>query len=125
MSAFSATLNVVTGDTLPALTFTVRDSNTAAAGKTLDENDQSTWSPINLTGATVVLRVRMIGATGAPTELTGTVIDGAAGKVMIEFASDTFSVAGQYEAELEITFADGGVQTVVDLIKFKVRASFD
>ena len=34
--AYSSTLNLVTGDTLPELTFTLKDSNTAAAGKTLD-----------------------------------------------------------------------------------------
>ena len=48
--AYSQTLNLVTGDTLPELTFTLKDSQSAASGKTLDENDASTWAPIDITG---------------------------------------------------------------------------
>jgi hypothetical protein len=33
--------------------------------------------------------------------------------------------AGTFEAEIEITFASGGIQTVNDLIKLKVRSDFD
>jgi hypothetical protein len=32
--------------------------------------------------------------------------------------------AGDYEGEIEITFADNQVQTVYDLLKFKVREDF-
>jgi hypothetical protein len=32
--------------------------------------------------------------------------------------------AGDYEGEIEITFADGQVQTVYDLLKFKIREDF-
>lgn len=123
--SYSQTLNVVTGDTLPAMTFTLRDSNTAASGYTLDPNDSATWAAINITGATVVLRVREIGSTSTPTTLSGVVVDGSAGTVMVNFTSTTFPSAGQYEGELEITFSSGGIQTVVDLVKFKVRESFD
>ena len=123
--SYSQTLNVVTGDTLPAMTFTLRDSNAAASGFTLDPNDSATWAAINITGATVVLRVREIGSTGTPTTLSGVVVDGSAGTVLISFENDTFPTAGQYEGELEVTFSGGGIQTVVDLVKFKVRESFD
>lgn len=123
--AYSQTLNLVVGDTLPVLTFTVRDSNTAASGQTLDPNEQSTWAPINLTGATVALFVREVGnTTDAPVELAGTLITPADGTVAVAFDADTFPEAGVYEGELEITFSGGGVQTVGDLIKFKVRAEF-
>lgn len=123
--AYSQTLKVVAGDTLPALTFTLRDSNQAASGATLDENDSDTWAPINITSADVVLRIREIGDTTLVDTLTGTVTDGAAGEVMVDFSSTTFETAGEFEGELEVTFSGGGIQTVVDLIKFKVRASFD
>jgi hypothetical protein len=123
--AYSQTLNVVTGDTLPVLTFTLRDSNQAASGATLDANDSDTWAPIDITGATVTLRIREIGGTTLVDELVGAVTDGAAGEVAVDFADTTFADAGQYEGELEVIFEGGGVQTVVDLIKFKVRASFD
>jgi hypothetical protein len=32
--------------------------------------------------------------------------------------------AGEYEGEVEITFADGQIQTVYDVLKFKVREDF-
>ena len=40
---YSTTIKLVTGDNLPQLTFTLKDSNTAAAGQTLDPNDATTW----------------------------------------------------------------------------------
>ena len=46
--AYSDTLNLVTGDTLPELTFTLRDSNAAASGQTLDPNNSATWAPIDV-----------------------------------------------------------------------------
>lgn len=123
--SYSQTIEVVTGDTLPALTFTLRDSNTAASGYVLDENDENTWAAINITGASVLFRIREIGSTTIAGELTGTITSGSTGECMVNFSVDTFPTAGQYEGELEITFSGGGVQTVVDLIKFKVRESFD
>ena len=57
--AYSDTLKLVAGDTLPELTFTLRDSNTAASGQTLDPNNSATWAPIDVTGATVRLRLRL------------------------------------------------------------------
>jgi hypothetical protein len=32
--------------------------------------------------------------------------------------------AGDYEGEIQITFSDGQIQTVYDLLKFKVRSDF-
>ena len=51
--AYSSTVKLVVGDTLPELNFTLKDSNTAATGKTLDEEDNTTWAPVNLTGGSV------------------------------------------------------------------------
>ena len=123
--AYSDTLNLVTGDTLPELTFTLKDSNTAAAGFILDESDSSTWQAINVTGATVKLRLRELGSTTLKATLNCVVTDGTAGKVATDFPAGTLDTAGTFEGELELTFSSGGVQTVNDLIKFKVRSDFD
>ena len=123
--AYSDTLNLVTGDTLPELTFTLKDSNTAASGLTLDQNNSATWEPINVTGATVKLRLRELGSTSVKSTLTCSVTNGSAGKVATDFPTGTLDTAGTFEGELELTFADGGIQTVYDLIKFKVRSDFD
>jgi hypothetical protein len=123
--AYSQTLKLVTGDTLPELTFTLKDSQTAASGKTLDENDSTTWAPINVSGASVKLRLRELGSTTVKSTLTCTVTDGSNGKVATDFPAGTLDTAGTFEGELEVTFASGGIQTVHDLIKFKVRSDFD
>ncbi len=123
--AYSDTLNLVTGDTLPELTFTLRDSNTAASGQTLDPNNNTTWAPINVTGASVKLRLRELGSTSVKSTLTCSVSDGSAGKVITDFPAGTLDTAGTFEGEIEITFSSGGVQTVYDLIKLKVRSDFD
>ena len=122
--AYSQTLNLVTGDTLPALTLTLRDSNTAASGATLDPNNSNTWAPINITSASVSVFVRLVGSTTIADTLTGSVIDGANGRVLVTFDAGTFTTAGTYEGEIQITFSGGGVQTVDELLKFKVRADF-
>ena len=123
--AYSDTLKLVTGDTLPELTFTLKDSNTAVSGLTLDEDNSATWAPINVTGATVKLRLRELGSTSVKATLTCAVTDGSAGKVATDFPAGTLDTAGTFEGELELTFPNGGIQTVNDLIKFKVRSDFD
>ena len=85
--AYLQTLKLVTGDTLPELTFTLRDSQTAASGKTLDSNDSTTWAPIDVTGASVKLRLRELGSTTVKSTLTCTVSDGINGKVILRGSS--------------------------------------
>ncbi len=123
--AYSDTIKLVTGDTLPELTFTLKDSNTAASGQSLDVNNSDTWAPINVTGATVKLRLRELGSTTVKTTLTCTITNGSEGKVATDFPAGTLDTAGTFEGELELTFSGGGKQTVQDLIKFKVRSDFD
>jgi hypothetical protein len=123
--AYLQTLKLVTGDTLPELTFTLRDSQTAASGKTLDSNDSTTWAPIDVTGSSVKLRLRELGSTTVKSTLNCTVTSGTEGKVATNFPTGTLDTAGTFEGELEITFSSGGIQTVYDLIKLKVRSDFD
>jgi hypothetical protein len=123
--AYSDTINLVTGDTLPELTFTLRDSNAAASGQTLDPNNNATWAPIDISGATVRFRLRELGSTTVKSTLTCTITSGAAGTVVTDFPTGPLDTAGTFEGEIEITFSTGGIQTVYDLIKLKVRSDFD
>lgn len=123
--AYLQTVKMVTGDTLPEVTVNLKDSNTAAAGKVLDENDNTTWAPIVLTGATVRMRIRAVGSTTILKTLTMTITDADNGQAATVFPSDTFVEPGVYEGEIEITFSGGGIQTLFDLIKFNVRGDFD
>jgi hypothetical protein len=123
--AYSSTIKLVVGDTLPELNFTLKDSNTAAAGKTLDADDSSTWAAVNLTGATVRFRIREVGSTSVLSTITGTVTSAANGQVTVAFPSGTWTTSGTFEGEIEHTTSGGGIQTVQDLIKFQVRDDFD
>ena len=123
--AYSETIKLVKGDTLPELTITLKDSNTAASGQTLDPEDSDTFAPINITGGTVRVRVREIGETTILKTITASITDASGGKVAMLFLSDSFPAAGVYEAEVEFTKSDGNIQTVNDLIKLSVRDDFD
>ncbi len=122
--AYSETLYLVQGDTLPQLKITVRDRNQAAVGKVLDPDDQSTWALVNLTGSTVRLRVREIGADTVKSTLIGNNVAPEAGEVVFLFDSTTLDTAGTFEGEIEYTAQNGSIQTVYELIKLQVREQF-
>ena len=123
--AYSETLEVVKGDTRPIVITTIRDRNAAANGRNLDDNDETSWAPIVISGATIHMFIREIGETEIVDTLLGTVTDGPNGVVAFEFNPTTWSDPGQFEAEIQITFSDGGIQTLQDFIRFKVRDSVD
>jgi len=123
--AYSDTIKFVVGDTLPSLEFTLKDSNTAASGKTLDTENSDTWAAIDLSGGSVKLRIREVGKTTVLSTITATISAPSAGTCILVFPSGTWSTAGTFEGELEFTKSDGNIQTVQDLIKFKVRDDFD
>jgi|TARA_B110000879_G_scaffold143588_1_gene186628 hypothetical protein len=123
--AYSDTIKLVVGDTLPELTFNLKDSNTAASGLTLDPETSSTWAPVNLTNGTVKLRIREVGSTTVKSTITATISAPTAGTCTLIFPSSTWTAAGTYEGEIEFTKSDGNIQTVQDFVKFKVRDDFD
>tara|TARA_B100000212_G_scaffold256369_1_gene196695 strand:- start:166 stop:540 length:375 start_codon:yes stop_codon:yes gene_type:complete len=123
--AYSDTIKFVVGDTLPSLETTLKDSNTAASGKTLDTEDSDTWAAIDLSGGSVKLRIREVGQTTLIKTITGTIASAANGRVNFAIPSGTWTTAGTFEGEIEYTTSGGGIHTVQDLIKFKVRDDFD
>ena len=123
--AYSSTIKLVVGDTLPELNFTLKDSNTAAAGKTLDPDDSTTWAAVNLSGSTVRFRIREVGSTSVLSTITATITGASTGQVAVAFPSGTWTTSGTFEGEIEHTTSGGGIQTVQDLIKFQVRDDFD
>ncbi len=127
--AYSDNMSLVVGDTLPELNLALKDKSTAASGLVLDEENSATWSPIDITGATVTLRIRALGSSALTASLDCTVTSGIGGLCVTDFSNaegnSIFTVAGNYEGEVEILFASGGRQTVFDLVKFKIREDFD
>ena len=51
--------------------------------------------------------------------------NGRGGVCTCLFPSGTWTAAGTFEGELEFTKSDNNIQTVQDLVKFKVRDDFD
>ena len=121
--SYSATIPLVEGDTLPVLYLNLKDSNSAAVGQILDESDPNTWQAIDLTGATVRLKIREVGSTTIKTTITGSVTDAVNGRVAFQWNSQALDAAGVYEAEMEMQNGSG-IQTVYDLIKLRVRSDF-
>jgi len=124
--AYYDTINLVSGDDKPELNFTLRDSNTAAAGKVLDEDDATTWAPIDLTDQMVRVKFRSLGSdTILDTITCGKSAPYTDGKCFMQWNPTTLDVdAGTYEGEIEAEDSTGRKQTIFDKLKFKVRADF-
>ena len=124
--AYYDTINLVAGDDKPELNFTLRDSNTAVDGMTLDPDDTSTWKPIDVTDQTIRVHFRALGGT----EILDTMVCGkhapyTDGKIFMQWNPTTLDVdAGTYEAEIEMEDSGGNKQTIFDKLKFKVRDDF-
>jgi hypothetical protein len=105
--AYLQTLYLVVNDTLPNIVFTLED--------------RVSNSVIDLTGAVVRLRIREVGTTTEKAVLVCVPIDLPNGQVSTNFPVGVLDTAGTFEAELEITFNGGGIQTMYDKIKLIVR----
>jgi hypothetical protein len=124
--AYYDTINLVAGDDKPELNFTLRDSNTAATGATLDEDDPTTWKPIDITAETIKVHFRLLGSSGILDTMTcGKTAPYANGLCFMQWNATTLDVAaGTYEGEIELEDSTGKKQTIFDKLKFKVRDDF-
>ncbi len=125
--AYSDTIKYVVGDTRPVISIAVKDSNTAAAGKTLDPQDSTTWATISLASNDYVkMYIRKVGSTTLEATLTANVTSTSNGTADFTPTTATFASAGTYEGEIEISYSSGTIiQTVHDLVKFNVRDDFN
>ena len=125
--AYYNTIKLVSGDDLPELDITLRDSNLAEVGKTLDITDPSTWNPIDLTSVSAVrLKFREVGSTTLKATISCTkVAPYTEGRVIMNWGlTDLDSISGDYEGEIELEYSNGKYMSVPDLLKFDVRAGF-
>lgn len=87
--------------------------------------DENTGAVVVITGATPIMKFRMVGSTTLQATLTGVVTDGPNGVCVFEMTSTALSGdPGNYEGEIQVTFSNGDIQTVYDLLKFQVREDF-
>ena len=121
-------IQLVQGDTAPALTFSITDDTTGL--------------PVDLSAAGTVVRFkfRQLGATALKETLTATKLTGrlladgtidtsgsyaaagGGGRVQVAWTGTSLDTAGDFEAELEVTFASGAIQTVLSRLQLYVRA---
>ncbi len=106
-----ASILLVKDDTSPQIQVTVTREDTGLA--------------VNLSAATTRLKFRAAETTTVLATLTGAEGDLANGLVVFTFGSgDLDQAAGEYEGEVEVTFADSSVETVYEVINFTLRADF-
>ena len=106
-----ASILLVKDDTSPQIQVTVTREDTGLA--------------VNLSAATTRLKFRAAETTTVLATLTGAAGDLANGIVVFTFGSgDLTQSAGEYEGEVEVTFADSSVETVYEVINFTLRADF-
>jgi hypothetical protein len=109
----SEKIRLVRNDTRPAIVCTITDDKTGAS--------------IDITNAVVLLKFRAAGAETLTATVVGAVTDGPQGQVVFYPASAPEMLQGEpgdYQGEIEITFPDGQIQTVYDLLRFGVRQDF-
>ena len=124
---YYSTIELVAGDTMPELDIILKDSNTALSGQTLDATNHATWAIISLAAvSTVKMKFRKADTTTILETITCSIVSPASnGNVIMTWLADTLASAeGIYEGEIEITYNNGKISTVRDLLKFDVRAGF-
>ena len=123
---------LVQGDTGPQLKLTI--------------NDQRTGLPVDLSDPQTRVRVlfREVGSDGVKAimfcepipgryDKEAEVVDytppydvpGRGGMVVMQWTPDALDTAGEFEAEVESTLADGMIQTAYNIVKFTVREQFN
>jgi hypothetical protein len=122
-------IKLVQGDTRPQLVLSLTDETT---GNAIDISAATTVMKFRATGSSTII------STMTATALPGLVLtDGAinsnspydvagkGGRCVINWSPTALSnPAGDYEGEIEIQFNDGTIQTVYDLLRFKLREEF-
>ena len=110
----SETIKLVQGDTLPAIILALTDENT---GSVID---------LSGVGTAVEVKFRAAGTTVVLSTIACSIIAAASGIVQFSFSGGALAAItpGLYEGEIQITFPGGPIQTVFDVLKFRVRGQF-
>lgn len=124
----STKIRLVEGDTRPRPVFTLKDK----LGNPIDVSAASVRFKMRKLGDTTLVADIVCNVLAGLTDEDGTVdytppydAAGVGGRVRVDWAAGDLANSGRYEAELEITYADGTVQTVYDKISITVREDMD
>lgn len=125
----STYIKLVQGDTKPDIIVALSDLSTLAY---VDLSDPSTAVIMKFRrmATTAILQtipgVKITGGLQADGTIDTTITTpGAGGRVQFSWPDGALDIdPGNYEGEVSVTFSDGSVQTVADLIRFSLRADF-
>jgi Rib/alpha/Esp surface antigen-like repeat protein len=92
------------------MAFTIKQFDTSPSiGMNLQAAD---GSPVDITAALDLrFHMRPIGEAGLTIDARASVIDAAEGVVKYDWLPEDTAVPGRYEAEVEVTYTDGSVET--------------
>lgn len=120
-----APIKLVRGDAGGEIIITLKNSNVAAEGVTLDPNDSSTWAPIDLTDATVVLKLREENSAEVKEVITmGRQAPVTSGVVFLVWTDTALDTAGAFTGEVEIRYTSGQVLTIYKELRFQIREDY-
>lgn len=119
-------IKLVAGDTRPSVYVALYDMKSLAP---LDLRTVDVSMSFRLDGAAEILAtlpgMKLAGSVDLTTgDVSDTGFDpGAGGRVVFDWPPGALDVdPGYYNGEIELNFSDGTLETVYDLVKFKVRA---
>lgn len=142
---YGTLIKLVRGDQLGEVTFTLKDSNkglepdaqddgiidpilgipTTTTVAEYDSTDPDTWAPIDLTGATIVLKMREEGSSTVKTTIPIYAQEPLTeGKVFFAWTPEALDTAGMFTGEIEITYTSGKVMTVYKELRFQIREDY-
>lgn len=128
----AAKIPLVQGDTGPQLTLSVIDKRT---GLPLDLSSPQTRVRVLFreVGSDTVKAVMFGRPVPGRLDTDADEVDysppydvpGRGGRVVVDWSPDALDTAGEFEAEVESTLADGTIQTAYNILKFTVREEFN
>ena len=110
------------------MAFHIKNGDTAPAYvMDLQDDVDSTPTAINLTAATsVTFKMRLSGASGAPAvSAAAAITTPATGRVTYEWDAGDTDVPGTYDAEFQILWSDGTIETVPNEGYFEIVVGDD
>lgn len=91
------------------MTFYVKQNDTSPS--MLSTLNDASATAVDLTGASVRFHMRQIGSTQVTVDEAATVVTAASGEIRYDWDTADTATTGSYQAEFEVTYADGSIET--------------
>lgn len=91
------------------MTFNIKQNDTVPSIRATLQNGSG--DPVDLINATVQFHMRAIGSTVVKVDAAAVIIDESLGLVQYNWIAADTNVIGSYQAEFEVTYPDGTIET--------------